>query len=156
MRNGDPAPASGAFHWPAFLLGFALGGFFDGILLHQILQWHHLLSAVDSAAFRKLPVQILADGLFHALMYLLAALGLWLLWRARRDVGRLARDRRVLADFLIGFGLWHVVDGIVFHWLLGLHRIRMEAENPLFWDLVFFIPGMLLVLAGLALRRRAA
>jgi uncharacterized membrane protein len=27
------------------LLGFALGGFFDGILLHQILQWHHLLSS---------------------------------------------------------------------------------------------------------------
>lgn len=24
------------------LLGFALGGFFDGILLHQVLQWHHL------------------------------------------------------------------------------------------------------------------
>src|SRR5690606_18965301 len=28
------------------VLGFALGGFFDGILLHQILQWHHLLSLV--------------------------------------------------------------------------------------------------------------
>lgn len=31
------------FRWGA-ALGFALGGFFDGILLHQILQWHHLLS----------------------------------------------------------------------------------------------------------------
>ncbi|WP_272547883.1 DUF2243 domain-containing protein [Acidovorax sp. NCPPB 3576] len=28
--------------WPGYLLGFSLGVFFDGIVLHQILQWHHL------------------------------------------------------------------------------------------------------------------
>ena len=28
------------------VLGMALGGFFDGILLHQVLQWHHFLSLV--------------------------------------------------------------------------------------------------------------
>lgn len=32
------------------LLGLSLGGFFDGILLHQILQWHHLLSLVADPA----------------------------------------------------------------------------------------------------------
>lgn len=26
------------------LLGLGLGGFFDGIVLHQILQWHHMLT----------------------------------------------------------------------------------------------------------------
>ncbi len=25
------------------ILGLGLGGFFDGIVLHQILQWHHLI-----------------------------------------------------------------------------------------------------------------
>ncbi|TIP73091.1 MAG: DUF2243 domain-containing protein, partial [Mesorhizobium sp.] len=24
------------------LLGLGLGGFFDGIVLHQLLQWHHM------------------------------------------------------------------------------------------------------------------
>ena len=33
------------------LLGFAMGGFFDGILLHQILQWHHLLSAIQTESW---------------------------------------------------------------------------------------------------------
>ena len=28
------------------LLGTGLGGFVDGILLHQILQWHNMLSSV--------------------------------------------------------------------------------------------------------------
>ncbi|WP_460744124.1 DUF2243 domain-containing protein [Mariniluteicoccus endophyticus] len=30
---------------PGILLGIGLGGFLDGILLHQILQWHHMLSS---------------------------------------------------------------------------------------------------------------
>jgi Predicted membrane protein len=35
--------------WARYALGFGLGGFFDGILLHQILQWHHLLSGIEEA-----------------------------------------------------------------------------------------------------------
>ena len=29
---------------PGLLLGLGLGGFLDGILMHQVLQWHHLLT----------------------------------------------------------------------------------------------------------------
>jgi uncharacterized membrane protein len=29
---------------PAFIMGLGLGGFIDGIVLHQILQWHHMLT----------------------------------------------------------------------------------------------------------------
>lgn len=122
-----------------FLLGFALGGFFDGILLHQVLQWHHLLSAVESARIQDIRVQILADGLFHALMYVIAAIGLWVLWRGRRELGSPGADRRLLALALIGFGVWHMLDGIVSHWLLGIHRIRMDVDNPLVWDLLWFV-----------------
>ena len=60
----------------AFLLGFALSGFLDGILLHQILQWHHLLSALEG----DLRFQVVADGWFHVAMYAVAAAGLWRLW----------------------------------------------------------------------------
>jgi uncharacterized membrane protein len=38
---------------PALLLGLGLGGLFDGVVLHQLLQWHHMLSSwypVDSIA----------------------------------------------------------------------------------------------------------
>ncbi|MCJ9711991.1 DUF2243 domain-containing protein, partial [Bordetella hinzii] len=56
-------------------LGFAMGGFFDGILLHQILQWHHLLSALRTGVLADLRMQVAVDGLFHALMYAVAAVG---------------------------------------------------------------------------------
>ena len=136
-----------------FSLGFALGGFFDGILLHQILQWHHLLSGLADPAFADIRVQILADGLFHALMYVIAAVGLWLLWRGRRGLAEVGA-RRLLGWALVGSGVWHIVDGLVSHWLLGLHRIRMDVDNKLFWDLLwFFAFGVAAVVAGWWLTR---
>jgi uncharacterized membrane protein len=73
----------------ATVLGVALGGFFDGILLHQILQWHHLLSLVPG--FADMRLQILWDGYFHALMYFVAAAGLFGVFG--KDTGALANVR---------------------------------------------------------------
>jgi uncharacterized membrane protein len=127
----------------AGILGFALGGFIDGILLHQVLQWHHLLSLVEGERFRDLKVQILADGLFHVLMYIIALAGLWLLWRSRRAVTGTQADLRIIAAALLGFGIWQVIDVVGFHWLAGIHRIRVDVPNPLAWDI-----GWLIVFAG--------
>lgn len=136
-----------------FLLGFALGGFFDGILLHQILQWHHLLSGLEGGHFEDLRLQILADGLFHLAMYLLAAGGLWLLWRARSSLSAPDASRHLIASALIGFGSWHIIDAVLSHWLLGIHRIRMDAPMPIVWDLAWFlIFGVAFVVWGWLIR----
>ncbi|QRM35211.1 DUF2243 domain-containing protein [Microvirga sp. VF16] len=125
---------SGRHRWSGYLLGFAFGGFFDGILLHQILQWHHLLSTINSEDIR---FQVAADGYFHALMYVIAAIGLWMLWASRTEPDR-PSGRLLFATILIGFGVWHVVDSVLSHWLLGIHRIRVDSGSPLFWDLLWF------------------
>jgi uncharacterized membrane protein len=116
--------------WSA-LLGFAFGGFFDGILLHQILQWHHLLSGVSGVA--SLRAQLLWDGLFHALMYLVALVALIGLRRYRARAASI--DESLSGAMLVGFGAWHVVDALLSHWVLGIHRIRMDSPTPLLWDL---------------------
>lgn len=136
---------------PGFLLGFSLGGFFDGILLHQILQWHHLLSGVADPA--DLPFLVLWDGLFHALHYLLAVLGLVLLLQARREAALPGAGRALVAAALLGFGAWHILDAVLFHWVLGLHRIRMDVAAPLPWDLLFFALGALALALGAWLGR---
>lgn len=142
------------FHWSGVLLGFGLGGFFDGILLHQILQWHHLLSALEGKAFRDIRVQILADGFFHALMYGIAVLGLWLLWRTRGESAARTAGRMLLANAMIGFAAWHIADTIFSHWITGIHRIRMDSPNPLLWDILWLVLfGLGPLAAGLLLRR---
>ena len=137
----------------ALLLGFALGGFFDGIMLHQVLQWHHLLSLVPGSG--DLRAQILWDGLFHILMYALAAVGIAGLWRA----GRERIDRRHLSVLLLlGFGVWQIVDVVFFHWILGIHRIRVDRPDPLAWDVgwLVVVGGPPFLLAALLARKNQA
>jgi uncharacterized membrane protein len=134
--------------WAA-VLGVAVGGFFDGVLLHQILQWHHLLSLVPGAG--DLRMQVVWDGWFHALMYVVAVVGFCGLWR-----GRDRMDARALTGSLLaGFGLWHVLDSVLSHWLLGIHRVKLDSPDPLMWDLIWFAAfGLVpLAIAALLLRR---
>ncbi|MDO9709120.1 DUF2243 domain-containing protein [Paracraurococcus lichenis] len=135
--------------WAAGLLGFALGGFLDGILLHQVLQWHHLLSGwIPGGTLDLERLQVWWDGLFHAAHYLVLALGLALLWGGGGAIPA--------GWFAIGFGAWHVLDAVVNHWALGLHRIRQDSPQPLLWDLVFFALGLAAIGLGTAWRRRPA
>ena len=135
------------------VLGFALGGFFDGILLHQILQWHHLLSLVPG--LQDMRLQVLWDGYFHALMYVIAAVGLGGLWRAHRDVEG-GWGSHLIGALLLGFGVWHIVDSVLSHWVLGIHRIKLDSPTPLFWDVFWFAAfGVVPLLLGFLLLRRS-
>jgi uncharacterized membrane protein len=142
----------------AMLLGVACSGFFDGILLHQVLQWHHLLSGVEDPAVQRMDRLILADGLFHVLMYLVAVLGLWMLWRGRASLSTFVPGRRLPAWTLFGFGLWNLIDVVGFHWLAGIHRLRMDSPQPWLWDLLWLVALGLLPMTAAAwwLRRGGA
>lgn len=137
----------------AAALGFSLGGFFDGILLHQILQWHHLLSGLEQARL-DIRVLILTDGLFHGLMYAVAIVGLYLLWTSRARTTQ-SENEPSLPLAMIGFGSWHLVDAVLSHWILGIHRVRMDVEQPFLWDLSWLaVFGLLPLATGYYLMRR--
>jgi uncharacterized membrane protein len=139
------------------LLGIGLGGFVDGIVLHQILQWHHLLSSdhpVDTVDGLRL--NTLADGLFHGVAWLAVLAGLTLLYARLAGSPRPAWTPRVLVGWmLVGWGAFNLVEGIIDHHLLGIHHVR-SGPHQLVWDLAFLGFGGLLVAGGLLLRRRGA
>ncbi|WP_376100141.1 DUF2243 domain-containing protein [Roseomonas sp. CCTCC AB2023176] len=55
----------------------------------------------------------------------------------------------------MGFAAWQVTDVVVFHWILGIHRIRVDVPNPLAWDIGWLvIVGGPPLLLGLILFRR--
>src|SRR5919206_24538 len=63
---------------PALVLGIGLGGFVDGILLHQVLQWHHMLTSegcCSSSTVAGLEDNTLADGLFHVAAWVAVVAG---------------------------------------------------------------------------------
>jgi uncharacterized membrane protein len=141
---------------PALLMGIGFGGFVDGIVLHQILQWHHMLTATgdhpaDTVA--GLETNTLADGLFHMGTWVLVLMGTLLTVRAWQ-AGRLAPPWRIHAGLLLaGWGLFNLVEGVVDHHLLGIHNVRDDVAEPLWWNLGFLAFGALLALAGAVLVR---
>ena len=111
-----------ALKWAGLLPGIALGGFFDGIVLHQILQRCHLLSAIEGQPRLDLRMQPVMGGVFHGLMYVVLAAGLMLLIKARHDFALSKADGDLFAGTLISFGLWNVLDGGA-----GWPRCRLAA-----------------------------
>jgi uncharacterized membrane protein len=154
----QPVRDSDGLTAPGLLLGVGLGGFADGIVLHQILQWHHLLTdygGYDSfprSSVGDLETNTLWDGLFHAATWLFVAAGLALLWRARSE-GRARNGRRFVGLMLAGWGLFNLVEGVVDHHILTIHHVRDDVADPMMWDLAFLAFGALLVAAGAALSR---
>jgi uncharacterized membrane protein len=139
------------------LYGLGLGGFIDGILLHQVLQWHHMLSAVDDypvSTLAGLEVNTLADGVFHLatwLFVLAASVMTIAMWRQ----GRLAPSWSFhFGLVLAGWGIFNIVEGLVDHQILGVHHVRDDLGGPLLWDLAFLGLGALLLVGGWALHSR--
>jgi uncharacterized membrane protein len=138
------------------LLGVGLGGFFDGIVLHQLLQWHHMLSNTDrwpTTTVDGLEANTLADGFFHAGVYVLTVAGLALLWTNARQTHQPWSTMGFIGCLLFGWGLFNVVEGIVDHQILALHHVR-HGENHLAWDLAFLLWGAAMLLGGLLLMRQ--
>ncbi|MBT2694089.1 DUF2243 domain-containing protein [Bacillus sp. ISL-55] len=129
------------------ILGLGLLGAVDGIVFHQLLQWHHMVLSDN------IQLEIFTDGLFTALF---SALLLWggvkIFQDARKN--RLGSSWRIfLGGIFIGGGAFNLVEGIVDHHILQVHRVKPLAENPLMYDLAFLAMGALLVIIGFMIKR---
>jgi uncharacterized membrane protein len=143
---------------PAFLLGLGLGGFLDGIVFHQILQWHHMLTDTGdhpSSTVSGLEANTLADGFFHLVTWFLVGAATVLTVRAWQR-GDLAPPWRAHFGMLLsGWGAFNLAEGLVDHQVLGIHHVRDDLGAPLGWDLAFLGSGVLLLLVGVAMARPA-
>jgi uncharacterized membrane protein len=138
------------------MLGLGLGGFVDGILFHQILQWHHMVTGAGfpDTSLSNLEFNTLLDGLFHAGTWVLTLGGLLLLWLGAQR-GRWG-FRPLIGALLMGFGLFNLSEGTLNHLLLGIHHVNetVPPDRWLWWDLGFLVWGAVMLAAGYGLYRR--
>jgi uncharacterized membrane protein len=148
-------PRRWAFVLPAVLLGVGLGGFFDGIVFHQVLQWHHMVShQVPPESLEALQLNAMADGLFHAATWVITVAGVFLLWRAASITGSRPPRGLLLGGLLLGWGLFNLAEGTINHHLLELHHVR-EGPDAFAWDVAFLAWGAAMFVVGSLLVRRA-
>lgn len=148
--NSKPLVAAGT------LMGIGMGGFVDGIVFHQILQLHNMLSA-------KLPPDTLVnaktnmvwDGLFHALTWVATAISIGMLWNAvkLRDVP--LSGNTFFGSLVLGWGIFNFVEGIIDHHILGIHHV-VEIQGLSVYDYLFLASGVLFILIGWAFIRKGS
>ena len=124
---------------PGVLLGLGVGGFVDGILLHQVLQWHHMRTGDGILGERS--AQTVA-GVFVLSSRTRWSDGAWSRWE-------------LVGWMLAGWGAFNLIEGLVDHQLLGVHHVRDDVGAPLGWDLAFLASGTILIAAGWGVARRA-
>jgi len=128
-----------------FVIGMALSMFFDGIVLHQLLQWHHMVSHwYAPTTIAALELNTLWDGLFHAAAWIVIILGVALLWQATRSGRPSVPNSMVAGALMAGGGTFNIVENLVNHFILQIHHVRETGTQHVFaYDVGFFSSSVL-------------
>lgn len=139
---------------PGIVLGVGLGGFFDGIFLHQVLQWHHMFSSVYPVdTVPGLQMNTLGDGFFHTITWLSVLLGLGILYsRVTRERRQVWGSRVLWGWMAVGWGLFNLIEGLIDHEILNIHHVRY-GPHMFVWDMAFLASGAVLIAFGWFVQR---
>lgn len=148
----SPVPLTAA----ATVIGMGVGGFIDGIVLHQILQWHEMLSnRIPPTTYVTKSVNMFWDGIFHAFTLIVTMVGVVLLWNLlkRKDIDR--SGNLLTGGLLLGWGIFNLLEGIADHQLLKLHNVREVTDSKEFWNYGFLgFSVLLIIIALLVIKQR--
>ncbi len=148
-HNSKPLVIAGTF------LGIGMGGFVDGILFHQILQFHAMLSArLPKTSIPNIEINMFWDGLFHALTWTMTAIGLALLWRAVKRADVPLAGKTLVGSLFLGWGLFNLIEGVIDHHLLNLHHV-VERLGVSVFDYSFLASGLIFIIGGIVAIRSA-
>lgn len=146
-RTSKPVAAAG------IVLGIGLGGFVDGILLHQIWQVHAMLSAkVPLTSMENMQTNMTADGVFHAVVWAATLIGVIMLFNSPKRSEVLFSDRVFYGSMLVGWGSFNVVEGVIDHHILQVHHV-VERLGQSMWDWLFLGVSVVLVILGLMIAK---
>lgn len=140
----SPVPLTTA----SIILGIGLGGFVDGIVLHQILQTHEMLSnKIPATDYIGKSVNMFWDGIFHAFCLMVTLAGIILLWKAARYKVDLSA-KVLFGGLLFGWGIFNLVEGIVDHQILKLHNVIEYAADHNPGNYIFLAVSVIMTVIG--------
>ena len=129
-------------------LGVGLGGFVDGILLHQIFQTHAMLTArLPKTSIANMEINMVWDGIFHSFTWVMTVIGLALLFKAARHPHILWSGKALVGSIFLGWGLFNLIEGILDHHILHLHHV-VERLGVSVFDYLFLLSGLVMIVGG--------
>jgi uncharacterized membrane protein len=142
-----------------FVLGAGFGGLADGIVLHSILGWHHLICAnttvfCQPTSVQQLLVENTQDGFFDLALFLVVMAGTAMLFRAARQSVPAWSGWVLFGAMLAGSGFFNFLEGLINHQILGLHHVLPGSPHQFLFDMLYLANGALFFLVGVWLIRR--
>lgn len=136
-------------------LGIGMGGFVDGILLHQILEWHNMGSSVlPPTTMDGMRQNMIWDGEFHAAVWVITLAGIYFLLADARHGALLPSARAFTGQLILGWGIFNLVEGIIDHHILNIHHVRDLPVHVPTYDWAFLIvAGVGFLLLGWTMAR---
>lgn len=141
----NPVPLSTT----SMILGMGIGGFIDGILFHQILQWHGMLSsriAIDTLLGKS--INMFWDGIFHLFTLTAVIIGVVSLVRLINKKFINSSPGLAWGGSIAGWGIFNFVEGIINHQIVNLHNVNEFSLNQDIWNLGFLGSGVILIIIG--------
>jgi uncharacterized membrane protein len=140
----------------SMIAGIGLGGFIDGIILHQILQWHEMLTAkIPADTVVNKSVNMFWDGIFHLFTLITTILGIYLVWRVCKREAMNKSGYLLISGILIGWGIFNIIEGVINHHILRLHNVNEYSPYTSVWNYGFLTFSVVLILIGLILFKKA-
>lgn len=146
----SPVPLTAA----ATVLGIGIGGFIDGIVFHQVLQWHEMLSnKIPPVTYVAKSVNMFWDGIFHSFTLMVTITGVILMWKLLKRKNIDHSGNLLVGGLLLGWGLFNLLEGVANHQVLKLHNVREVTPDKQVWNLGFLAFSVVLVILGLLISR---
>jgi uncharacterized membrane protein len=144
----NPVPLSTT----SIILGIGIGGFLDGIIFHQILQLHGMVSnklALDSVIGKA--INMFWDGIFHLVTLTAVIIGVVSLVRLLSKKNINPSSKLAWGGFFAGWGIFNFVEGLIHHHIIKLHNVNEFAINQDIWNYGFLASGILCMVLGFSI-----
>ncbi len=138
-------------------LGIGIGGMLDGTVLHQILQWHEMLSnKLPPFTLLNKSVNMFWDGIFHFFCFIIILIGIVMLSKVAFDKNETKGWGKVTGGLLLGWGIFNVVEGLIDHQILKLHNVKETSAAVDLWNYGFLMISILLIIVGWMIIHKSA
>ncbi|UCZ54941.1 DUF2243 domain-containing protein [Bacillus shivajii] len=126
--------------WSGILFGLGLIAFFDEVVFHQLLHWHHFYDRSTRS------LGLISDGLFHAFSWFATIGGLFMFADLRRR--QALWPTRWWGGVFFGAGAFQLYDGIVQHKVMRIHQIRY-VDNVIIYDFIWNLSAIAILVIGI-------
>lgn len=126
--------------WSGILFGLGAVAFFDEVVFHQLLHWHHFYDKSTTS------IGLVSDGLFHAFSWFATVIALFIVADLRRR--NVWNKKRWFGAEILGAGVFQLYDGIIQHKFMKIHQIRYVVE-VIYYDIVWNVVAVIMIMIGL-------